>query len=54
MKVSGEEFIKDKLAFLHKQWKREDDLKSCEDKLLVERQHQQCKEVSIAMFRFEL
>ncbi len=53
-KYQGEESLKDKLASLYKQWKREDHLESCEGNLLVERQRQRCRDVGMAVFGFEL
>lgn len=54
VEVPREESIKDKLASLHKQWKRKDHLESCESDLWVERQRQRYKKVDMAIYGFEL
>lgn len=54
VEVPGEESPKDKLASLHKLWKREDHLDSSEGNQLVTRQWQRCKDVGMAVFGFEL
>ena len=54
IEVPGEESPKDKLTSLHKQWKRKDYFDSSKSNQLVTKQWQWCKDVRMAVFKFEL